>query len=391
MGRGRGGDEGALAGLAGFWESEGALGDPKECAPILNRCAGFLGPAHSPQTAAALARAAGWPALCGADVGAPLPAVAPVPEARILAADAERTFKTAAVRARMVALLTAVADGDYHQGLGYVAAFLALLLPRPAAAAVLARLGRSPQHAAGYWRAKPEAFARDAMVFERLLAERRPAVAAALRKAGVVPEAYAQKWLVGLCVHVLPFRHLAGFVERFLRHGVAFVLRFGLALAEALEGPLLAAGRDAARLLALLRLDVALFPDAGAPDAALALPGQSDDFFAALLAAADAAEGDAAVAPARVEALRVEADAELQEKLAAVRAREARMRAEEEEELSVEASSDAEGDGGGEGEDSVGGATPRAPASLTPPSAGGGWGRAGAGGRRAGGAARRAL
>ena len=39
-------------------------------------------------------------------------------------------------------------------------------------------------------------------------------VATSLRGAGVVPEAYAQKWFVGLCVHCLPYRHLATYVER---------------------------------------------------------------------------------------------------------------------------------------------------------------------------------
>eukprot|EP00961_Rhodomonas_salina_P298366 3938007-Rhodomonas_salina.1 len=49
----------------------------------------------------------------------------------------------------------------------------------------------------GYWKAKPEAFARDAMVYERLLTTRLPGVAKLLRESGVVPEAYAQKWFCG--------------------------------------------------------------------------------------------------------------------------------------------------------------------------------------------------
>ena len=62
-----------------------------------------------------------------------------------------------------------VADGDYHQGLGYVASFLHLYLSEEEVARVLVAMGRSEKHAKGYWKAKPEAFARDAMVFERLL------------------------------------------------------------------------------------------------------------------------------------------------------------------------------------------------------------------------------
>jgi len=38
-----------------------------------------------------------------------------------LEADAERTFKNPLLRQDMVGMLFRVADGDYHQGLGYLA------------------------------------------------------------------------------------------------------------------------------------------------------------------------------------------------------------------------------------------------------------------------------
>ncbi len=87
---------------------------------------------------------------------------------------------------------------------------------------------------AGGKQGKPEAFARDAMLFERLLAEREPTIAAALRAAGVVPEAYAQKYFCGLCVHVLPFWALSVFLERFLEEGWRYLLKFALALVSML-------------------------------------------------------------------------------------------------------------------------------------------------------------
>jgi hypothetical protein len=40
-------------------------------------------------------------------------------------------------------------------------------------------------------------------------------VAAHLKKAGLVPEAYAQKWFVGLCVHTMPFTPLIELFEAF--------------------------------------------------------------------------------------------------------------------------------------------------------------------------------
>ncbi|KAJ1471900.1 hypothetical protein T484DRAFT_1842437, partial [Baffinella frigidus] len=166
-----------------------------------------------------------------------------------------------------------------------------------------------------YWKAKPEAFARDAMVFETLLQEQNPTVATSLRGAGVVPEAYAQKWFVGLCVHCMPYRHLATYVERYLEQGYGFVLRFGLALCRVLEKPLLSAGRDASRLLALLRLDVTLFPDVSDPDAAVITSAKSrgfEDVFAEILAGADATRDLPAFSVNRLAELRSKADVSLQ-------------------------------------------------------------------------------
>ena len=133
---------------AGFWEEEGGGGNPAEAAPLLRRNAGFicdpLGCDGSPpgvagRTALEVCRAAAvmnkdvlerarrWVALCdtggvggGAarflEGGASPPVMSALPEGpRILAADAERTFKNEALRGDMVALLTRVADGDYHQ------------------------------------------------------------------------------------------------------------------------------------------------------------------------------------------------------------------------------------------------------------------------------------
>ena len=55
----------------------------------------------------------------------------------------------------------------------------------------------------------------------RLAEEREPEVAALLQQACLVPEAYASKWLIGLCVHVLPFRALFDYVEASLELGRA--------------------------------------------------------------------------------------------------------------------------------------------------------------------------
>ena len=71
---------------------------------------------------------------------------------------------------------------------------------------MLLRISREPRYTPGYWRAAPEPYVRDAMVYARLVETRYPEVASLLSAACVVPEAYASKWFIGLCVHVLPFQ-----------------------------------------------------------------------------------------------------------------------------------------------------------------------------------------
>lgn len=62
---------------------------------------------------------------------------------------------------------------------------------------MLLRIGRDDKYVPGYWKTFPEAYARDAMVYERLLEQSHPKLAKHLRQAGVVPEAYVSKWYAG--------------------------------------------------------------------------------------------------------------------------------------------------------------------------------------------------
>ena len=152
--------------------------------------------------------------------------------------------------------------------------------------AMLLQLTRAPKYTPGYWRAAPEPYVRDAMVYARLLQEREPEVAKLLHAACIVPEAYASKWFIGLCVHVLPFQALTmampptptsspdpspthdpspnsypgpslnpnphphphpspgpeqalfDFVEGFLKEGYLFLFKFSLAIVAATKAPL---------------------------------------------------------------------------------------------------------------------------------------------------------
>jgi hypothetical protein len=215
---------------------------------------------------AILEQTAKWPALCGADKVTSLPAVKPVAGAgtseSILWRDAERTFKTEPFREQMIKVLELVADGDYHQGMGYLTGFLLLLVPPGDVSKMLHRIGTDDKYTPGYWKGQPEAFVRDAQVYMELVKIRFPAVGAHLEKASLVPEAYAQKWFVGLCVHTMPFATLVKVFEAFLSEGYMFLFKLSLAIVEALQERIVATNTgEVNKLFELLRLDAKMFPD----------------------------------------------------------------------------------------------------------------------------------
>ena len=298
-----------------FWELEGGGDVPGNCAPLLNRNNGCLSP-EAPDNAAVIERAAQWMSLCGADKVTKLPTVQPVKGAgtteSILWRDAERTFKTESFRQQMIKVLETVADGDYHQGMGYLTGFLLLLVPPSDVTKILHKIGTDAKYTPGYWKGQPEAFVRDAMVYMALVKTRFPKVAEHLTQASLVAEAYAQKWFVGLCVHVMPFTALVEVFEAFLAEGYMFLFKLSLALVDALQEKLLRIDVGAVnKMFELLRLDAAVFPDA---DAA---------FFEGIVAAARAME----LPQAEVDTLRAQQWVLLQEKQAKVREREAEMKA----------------------------------------------------------------
>mmetsp|Transcript_4797 Transcript_4797/g.9477 ORF Transcript_4797/g.9477 Transcript_4797/m.9477 type:complete len:354 (+) Transcript_4797:136-1197(+) len=293
-----------------FWDDEGGGANPALGAPLLDRNNGLL-QTDKDSNSAVLERAAKWVSLCGADKVTELPKVQPVKGAgtseSIIWRDAERTFKTEPFRKQMIQVLELVADGDYHQGMGYFCGFLLLLVPPADVSKILHRVGTDEKYTPGYWKGQPEAFVRDALVYQRLLKTRLPDVHAHLAKASLVPEAYAQKWFVGLCVHTMPFGALVELFEAFLAEGHMFLFKLSVALVSAIQHQILdTKPAEVNKLFELLRLDKKLFPDS---DAA---------FFHRIVAAAKELE----LSSDEVAALRAEEMAALQEKLRLVRARE---------------------------------------------------------------------
>ncbi|KAL8437454.1 hypothetical protein ACSSS7_000926 [Eimeria intestinalis] len=176
---------------------------------------------------------------------------------RIFKLDAERTFKTEQFRQQLIEVLSSLWPelGDYHQGLGFVASFLLLVLPPADVLRVCVGLHR--QYLQGYFKAAPVAYVRDARVLQKMMDRRAPEVGRHLKELACA-EAYSSKWFVGLNVHVLTFEALFEFMEALLETGDSFLFQFALALIENCKEDLLASS-NAADVLEILRLDAARY------------------------------------------------------------------------------------------------------------------------------------
>jgi len=80
-----------------------------------------------------------------------------------------------------------------------------------------------------------------------------PEVAAHMKKKGVFPDAYCQKWFVSLTVNVLPYRAMYRFIEHFLTQGYLYSFKFGLAFVSTFKDKLLKAQDH--EIFSILRYD----------------------------------------------------------------------------------------------------------------------------------------
>jgi len=227
-------------------------------APLLKLNKGYL----QAQEDALFSRVGSWLSLAGLDGHDAVVLVDVRNPDRIFVADAERTFRNDANRARFVQLLAHLAKkfGDYAQGLSYVASFLSLTMSESEVVALLTELNDNERYVPGYWKHEAFKFATDAYVFQELATVFEPKVAEHLKKNFVDPSSYCQKWFVGLCVHVLPFEYLFQYFEGFLRGGFKFLMQFGLSLVHELQDKLLAIHNNHSATFGLLRLDSNFIP-----------------------------------------------------------------------------------------------------------------------------------
>ncbi|KAH7647385.1 TBC domain containing [Cryptosporidium bovis] len=178
---------------------------------------------------------------------------------RIFKLDAERTFTDEENRMKMIKVLSTIYQEikDYHQGLGFVVAFLLLQL-KPEDTVRLA-LSLNRYYLPGYFKTAPFNYVRDAKVFERLLLKRYPEVAKKIEDSACA-EAFCSKWFVGLNVHVLPFPALCKFFEILLSKGNIFLFQFGLSIVDVCRVDILNA-KDTSEVLEILRLDEKKYHD----------------------------------------------------------------------------------------------------------------------------------
>eukprot|EP00397_Hematodinium_sp_SG-2012_P018622 GEMP01019083.1.p1 GENE.GEMP01019083.1~~GEMP01019083.1.p1 ORF type:complete len:380 (+),score=105.22 GEMP01019083.1:171-1310(+) len=159
---------------------------------------------------------------------------------RIFTRDAERTVESPARRIEYIKALSLVYQkvGDYHQGQGYICAFMSMFLTTEDLARVLWFLHESTQHHSGYYKAEPQSFVADAMVMYELAKVYVPHVVTHLENMGFIKDnahMYCVKWFTGLGLHMMPFSILFSFMELFLLHGRDFLFRFSIVYLANLE------------------------------------------------------------------------------------------------------------------------------------------------------------
>eukprot|EP01133_Synstelium_polycarpum_P014363 gene14363-16949_t len=172
---------------------------------------------------------------------------------RIFLLDAERTYANEENKKKLARILTYLNKqfGDYQQGMSFVSSFLLLTLEENEAIALLIKINSMIP---GFWKHEAVAFGTEAHTFYHILQKQFPNITAHLEKNIIDPGTFCQRWFLGLCVHLLPFKQLFQFFEMFLEGGREFLLRFGLAMFKTLESKVLGT-TNPNTIFGLLRMD----------------------------------------------------------------------------------------------------------------------------------------
>ncbi|CAD7923651.1 unnamed protein product [Amoebophrya sp. A120] len=174
---------------------------------------------------------------------------------RIFRRDADRTMLNEHRRLRFIETLTLcnVELQDYHQGGGFITAFLSLFLRQEDVARVIWHLHRHEM--VGYFKGAAQGFVSDSRVFHELFRQFLPNLNAHLERHQMNSEntqMWCIKFFVGMGVHFMPFTIVFQYFEACLQHGHEFFFKFGISWLQHLETHLMLA-RSTSELGALLR------------------------------------------------------------------------------------------------------------------------------------------
>ena len=185
---------------------------------------------------------------------------------RIFQRDADRTWvpkddpevqKRTAVRQKVHCdnlKMTSYTLGDYHQGLGYIAAFASLFLSQADTVRLCIALHKSEAHSKGYFQSEAEKFLSDGRVFMELMKKLDKPLADHLESKGVVPQMWSVKYFIGLCVHLLPFEAVFDYWDNVFEHGHVFVYKFLAAFLAYFRDQLMAATATSG-LMTIMRVE----------------------------------------------------------------------------------------------------------------------------------------
>lgn len=176
---------------------------------------------------------------------------------RVIIKDSDRTFFHPDHRKKLVNFLHAMYHefNAYGQAMSYLAGLCMIALTEEETAAIIRFVATA--YIKGHWAAEAVGFATSAWVVEHFMQKQFPVVATHLLDLNIWPDTYLQKILTGLCIHVLNFHELFIFLNTFMEDGMAYLIRFCLAMIEHFHDDILAlkSNADANHLYEMMRLD----------------------------------------------------------------------------------------------------------------------------------------
>lgn len=172
---------------------------------------------------------------------------------RIFELDAERTFKDEKNKSTLRNTLSLIYSyiGDYHQGEGFVIAFLLIYLSPSELVTVIKALNTN--FLKGYFSSAPKNYVRDARVLMKFLKDKDLQLYSHLDPL-IVPEAFVSKWFIGLNIHVLIFPCVVDFIRYILKKGDVYLFQYGIAFFTTFKHELLKT-KDISYILQILRLE----------------------------------------------------------------------------------------------------------------------------------------